>query len=80
MINYPIDSLPHSRTPPTKLLKTLNPVVQQNLHPTMFITIFYPNYNKETHQFNYPSPPHHPPFFYSKKHNQFYHLHPKRLL
>lgn len=56
------------------MLKTLNRVVEQNVDPSMFITMFYGSYNKETHEFKYASAGHEPGFFYCNKENQFYDL------
>ncbi|SFY23705.1 Helix-turn-helix domain-containing protein, partial [Bacillus altitudinis] len=58
MIKYAMDSLPESGSGPTKVLKTLNRVVEQNVDPSMFITMFYGSYNKETHEFKYASAGH----------------------
>ncbi|MCM3037456.1 PP2C family protein-serine/threonine phosphatase [Bacillus pumilus] len=74
MIKYAMDSLPESGSGPTKVLKTLNRVVEQNVDPSMFITMFYGSYNKETHEFKYASAGHEPGFFYCNKENQFYDL------
>jgi phosphoserine phosphatase RsbU/P len=71
MIKYAMDSLPESRNNPSFVLENLNRVVEQNVDPTMFITMFYGIYNTISHEFYYSSAGHEPGFHYSAKENTF---------
>lgn len=71
MIKYAMDSLPEIGIHPSQVLKNLNRVVEQNVDSSMFITMFYANYNTENHQFTYASAGHEPGFYYSEKEKSF---------
>ncbi|AUS12761.1 phosphoserine phosphatase [Bacillus subtilis] len=80
MIKYAMDSLPETGIHPSQVLKNLNRVVEQNVDASMFITMFYANYNMDKHQFTYASAGHEPGFYYSQKDNTFYDLEAKGLV
>ncbi|MCY8504932.1 PP2C family protein-serine/threonine phosphatase [Bacillus atrophaeus] len=80
MIKYAMDSLPETGIHPSQVLKNLNRVVEQNVDPSMFITMFYANYNMNRHKFTYASAGHEPGFYYCKKENKFYDLTAKGLV
>ncbi|ARW05564.1 PP2C family protein-serine/threonine phosphatase [Bacillus atrophaeus] len=80
MIKYAMDSLPETGIHPSQVLKNLNRVVEQNVDPSMFITMFYANYNMNSHKFTYASAGHEPGFYYCKKENKFYDLTAKGLV
>nr|WP_251034628.1 PP2C family protein-serine/threonine phosphatase [Pseudomonas sp. ISL-88] len=80
MIKYAMDSLPEIGIHPSQVLKNLNRVVEQNVDASMFITMFYANYNTKSHQFTYASAGHEPGFYYSEKENKFYDLEAKGLV
>ncbi|WP_045508366.1 PP2C family protein-serine/threonine phosphatase [Bacillus amyloliquefaciens] len=80
MIKYAMDSLPESGIHPSQVLKNLNRVVEQNVDSSMFITMFYANYNMKSHQFTYASAGHEPGFYYSEKEKKFNDLEAKGLV
>ncbi|OWP59802.1 PP2C family protein-serine/threonine phosphatase [Bacillus velezensis] len=80
MIKYAMDSLPETGIHPSQVLKNLNRVVEQNVDSSMFITMFYANYNMKNHQFTYASAGHEPGFYYSEKEKKFYDLEAKGLV
>ncbi|KAA6449643.1 PP2C family protein-serine/threonine phosphatase [Bacillus swezeyi] len=80
MIKYAMDSLPYSGSHPSQVLKNLNRVVEQNVDPSMFITMFYGNYHLQKHLFTFASAGHEPGFYYSCRENKFYDLHAKGLV
>lgn len=71
MIKYAMDSLPANRNQPCVLLESLNRVVEQNVDPSMFVTMFYGMYNYEQHVFSYASAGHEPGFYYDGEKNEF---------
>ena len=80
MIKYAMDSLPEHRTSPASVLESLNRVVEQNVGPSMFITMFYGLYEPAEHIFTYSSAGHEPGFFYNYQENKFTELTAKGLL
>jgi phosphoserine phosphatase RsbU/P len=71
MIKYALDSFPENIIQPDTILKLLNRVVEANVEPGMFVTMFYGFYNPENHIFSYSSAGHEPGFFYHAKTNTF---------
>jgi phosphoserine phosphatase RsbU/P len=65
MIKYAMDSLPEQQNHPSIVLENLNRVVEQNVDPTMFITMFYGHYNTDLHRFFYAGAGHEPGFYYN---------------
>jgi phosphoserine phosphatase RsbU/P len=80
MIKYAMDSLPEGRNTPSTVLENLNRVVERNVDPSMFITMFYGMYSLVDHTFHYASAGHEPGIFYCSKTNQFSELEAKGLL
>lgn len=80
MIKYAMDSLPESRKSPSRVLENLNRVVEHNVDPSMFITMFYGIYDTETHQFTYGSAGHEPGFYYSAAEDRFHDMNTKGLV
>lgn len=80
MIKYAMDSLPEHRTSPASVLESINRVVEQNVGPSMFITMFYGLYDPSNHIFTYASAGHEPGFFYNYEKNEFTELTAKGLL
>lgn len=80
MIKYAMDSLPDSRKNPSYVLENLNNIVERNVDPSMFITMFYGSYNPETNLFDYASAGHEPGFYYDAKADSFEDLEAKGLV
>ena len=80
MIKYAMDSLPEHRHAPSSVLESLNRVVEQNVDPSMFITMFYGLYNPEHHIFSYAAAGHEPGFYYEAETGEFTDLTAKGLL
>ncbi|MBM7644678.1 sigma-B regulation protein RsbU (phosphoserine phosphatase) [Scopulibacillus daqui] len=80
MIKYTMDSLPEQRMQPGSMLENLNRVVEQNVDPNMFVTMFYGLYDPRVQEFFYSSAGHEPGFFYSAKEDQFTELEAKGLV
>ncbi|MGG5254734.1 PP2C family protein-serine/threonine phosphatase [Neobacillus sp. SM06] len=80
MIKYAMDSLPETRSAPNIVLESLNRVVEQNVDPSMFISMFYGIYDLNVHAFYFSSAGHEPGFFYDKRTGQFSEIHAKGLL
>jgi phosphoserine phosphatase RsbU/P len=80
MIKYAMDSLPEHRHFPSAVLESLNRVVEMNVDPSMFITMFYGMYDPYKHVFNYSSAGHEPGFFYNSETSEFEDLEAKGLL
>ncbi|MBU5595726.1 PP2C family protein-serine/threonine phosphatase [Amphibacillus sp. MSJ-3] len=71
MIKYSMDSLPESQQDPRAILESLNRVVERNVDPSMFITMFYGLYNPEDETFSYASAGHEPCFYYHADKKEF---------
>jgi phosphoserine phosphatase RsbU/P len=80
MIKYAMDSLPESRQNPSRVLENLNRVVEQNIDPSMFITMFFGMYHTKKHTFTYASAGHEIGFYYCANEDAFYDLHAKGLV
>ncbi|MBD1382143.1 PP2C family protein-serine/threonine phosphatase [Metabacillus arenae] len=80
MIKYAMDSLPESRRNPNQVLENLNSVVERNVDPSMFITMFYGMYDLDRNVFSYASAGHEPGFYYSHAEDKFYDLDSKGLI
>ncbi|CQR48263.1 Phosphoserine phosphatase RsbU [Paraliobacillus sp. PM-2] len=64
MIKYSMDSFPENQREPSAILENLNRVVERNVDPSMFVTMFYGLYNPNTEMFSYASAGHEPGFYY----------------
>ncbi|MDN3956965.1 PP2C family protein-serine/threonine phosphatase [Sporolactobacillus laevolacticus] len=72
MIKYAMDSLPeNSQGAPPFILSSLNRVVERNVDPSMFITMFYGVYDPLSRIFSFASAGHEPGFYYSASKDQF---------
>ncbi len=80
MIKYAMDSFPESRKNPNQILENLNRVVERNVDPSMFITMFYGMYNTIDHIFTYASAGHEPGFYYHSSTKEFEDLDVKGLV
>jgi sigma-B regulation protein RsbU (phosphoserine phosphatase) len=80
MIKYAMDSLPETRKLPSNVLENLNRVVEQNVDPSMFITMFYGMYDIQSHIFHFASAGHEPGLFYHAETGEFNELVAKGLL
>lgn len=80
MIKYSMDSMSDNRHNPGDILESLNRVVEQNVDPSMFITMCYGVYDPHAHKFSYATAGHEPGFFYESKSQQFHDLNGKGLL
>lgn len=80
MIKYAMDSLPEHRHAPSSVLESLNRVVEHNVDPSMFITMFYGLYNPHNNIFSFASAGHEPGFYYEASEGEFKDLNAKGLL
>lgn len=80
MIKYAMDSLPENRLDPSSILENLNRVVEQNVDPSMFITMFYGMFNPSNNIFYYASAGHEPGFYYDSQKKEFSELVARGLL
>ncbi|WP_110926397.1 PP2C family protein-serine/threonine phosphatase [Bacillus massiliglaciei] len=80
MIKYAMDSLPEHRNDPSTVLESLNRVVEHNVDPSMFITMFYGLYDTQKHLFSYSAAGHEPGFYYDAANGTFCDLEAKGLL
>lgn len=64
MIKYGMDRLSKSSKAPHHVLENLNRVVEDNVEPSMFITMFYGIYDTTRHAFTYASAGHEQGFYY----------------
>ncbi|WP_112179730.1 MULTISPECIES: PP2C family protein-serine/threonine phosphatase [Paraliobacillus] len=71
MIKYSMDSFPESQRNPSAILENLNRVVERNVDPSMFITMFYGLYNPKDAVFSYASAGHEPGFYYHADKGEF---------
>jgi phosphoserine phosphatase RsbU/P len=71
MIKYSMDSLPLQHFQPSLMLESLNRVVEQNVDPSMFITMFYGQFDPVTRRFSFSSAGHEPGFYYNAKEKRF---------
>ncbi|GGM34418.1 phosphoserine phosphatase RsbU [Paraliobacillus quinghaiensis] len=71
MIKYSMDSFPENQRNPSAILENLNRVVERNVDPSMFITMFYGLYNPGNETFSYASAGHEPGFYYHGDQDEF---------
>lgn len=71
MIKYSMDSFPETQRNPSAILENLNRVVERNVDPSMFITMFYGLYNPKNETFSYASAGHEPGFYYHAEEDRF---------
>jgi sigma-B regulation protein RsbU (phosphoserine phosphatase) len=75
-----MDSLPENRMGPSSILENLNRVVEQNVDPSMFITMFYGMYDPATNILSYASAGHEPGIYYNAEKKEFTELSARGLL
>lgn len=80
MIKYSLDSFPSTSMKPHKILENLNQVVERNIDPNMFITMFYGQYMPDTGVLRYASAGHEPGLYYNEQTNTFTELSAKGLV
>ncbi|WP_430788626.1 PP2C family protein-serine/threonine phosphatase [Virgibacillus flavescens] len=80
MIKYSMDSFPEETMSPPAILGNLNRVVERNVDPSMFITMFYAQYDPNACKFLYSSAGHEPGFYYSAKTDSFKEIEAKGLV
>ncbi|WP_186576330.1 PP2C family protein-serine/threonine phosphatase [Aquibacillus kalidii] len=80
MIKYSMDSFPESQRNPSSILGNLNRVVERNVDPSMFVTMFYGLYNPSREVFEYSSAGHEPGFYYNASIDKFEEIKTKGLL
>lgn len=80
MIKYAMDSFPELSMRPQAILKSLNRIVERDVDPSIFITMFYGQYHPETAMFQYASAGHEPGFHYVASENTFYEIQTKGLV
>lgn len=71
MIKYSMDSFPEDSMTPSKILKSLNRVVERNVDSSMFITMFYTQLIPKENKMIYASAGHEPGFYYHADENRF---------
>lgn len=80
MIKYSMDSFPEDLRQPSRILENLNRVVERNVDPSMFITMFYGLYNPKDQTFSYASAGHEPGFYYHKETDHYSEIEAKGLV
>jgi phosphoserine phosphatase RsbU/P len=80
MIRYAMDSFPENIMSTDTILASLNRVVEKNVDPSMFITMFYAQYRPESGKLYYSSAGHEPGFYYSNRLNEFKEIETKGLV
>lgn len=80
MIKYSMDSIHKDSQQPEIILRNLNRVVERNVTPNMFITMFYGLYNPNINQLTFASAGHEPGFFYRYKENRYEEIKAKGLV
>ncbi|MFZ3578924.1 PP2C family protein-serine/threonine phosphatase, partial [Virgibacillus sp. DJP39] len=80
MIKYSMDSFPEETMTPKAILSNLNRVVERNVDPSMFITMFYAQYNPAACKFLYSTAGHEPGYFYCAKTDTFNEIEAKGLV
>ncbi|MFS0675062.1 PP2C family protein-serine/threonine phosphatase [Ornithinibacillus sp. 179-J 7C1 HS] len=80
MIKYAMDSFPESEMSTDAILASLNRVVERNVDPSMFITMFYAQYKPKSGKLYYSSAGHEPGFFYCSKEKRFKEIEAKGLV
>lgn len=80
MIKYSMDSFPEESMNPQTILKSLNRVVERNVDPSMFITMFYAQYLPSESKLHYASAGHEPGFYYNAIEDTFEEIETKGLV
>ncbi|WP_432361659.1 PP2C family protein-serine/threonine phosphatase [Sporosarcina sp. UB5] len=80
MIKFGMDGLPHENTSPRNVLAIINRIVEKSVDDSMFISMFYGNYNAEDSTFSYASAGHEPALHFNSRTEVFTELDAKGLL
>nr|WP_157052525.1 PP2C family protein-serine/threonine phosphatase [Ornithinibacillus contaminans] len=80
MIKYAMDSFPENVMATNAILASLNRVVERNVDPSMFITMFYAQYKPATGTLYYSSAGHEPGFYYQQQTQEFQEIEAKGLV
>lgn len=80
MIKYAMESFPGQSMSPKSILGSLNRVVEKNVDPGIFITMFYGQYLPTTGKFQYASAGHEPGYHYDAKNDTFSEIKTKGLV
>ncbi|CDQ40902.1 MULTISPECIES: PP2C family protein-serine/threonine phosphatase [Virgibacillus] len=80
MIKYSMDSYPEDVMSPKAILNSLNRVVERNVDPSMFITMFYAQYLPSEHKLRYASAGHEPGYYYNAANDTFEEIETKGLV
>lgn len=80
MIKYAMDSMYDKYVTSSEVLYDLNKVVEKNVDPSMFITMFYGIYDLSTHTFEYAAAGHEPGLLYKAEEDRFYDLETRGLV
>lgn len=80
MIKYAMESYPDNRIYPEMILELLNRVVERNVEPGMFVSMFYGLYEVEQHKFYFATAGHEPGFIYRHRSKTFEEIRGKGLL
>ncbi|WP_163971711.1 PP2C family protein-serine/threonine phosphatase [Oceanobacillus halotolerans] len=72
MIKYSMESFPEESMSPKAILKNLNRVVEQNIDPSMFITMFYAQYTPAEKKLHYASAGHEPGYYFNSHDHTFH--------
>lgn len=80
MIKYAMDSFPENIMTTDTVLASINRVVERNVDPSMFITMFYAQYKPDTGKLYYSSAGHEPGFYYSSRLQKFKDIESKGLV
>ncbi|WP_100012753.1 PP2C family protein-serine/threonine phosphatase [Lentibacillus sediminis] len=80
MIKYSMETYPEESTSPKKMLTNLNKVVERNVDPGIFITMFYTHYLPSESTLRYASAGHEPGFYYNAETDSFEEIHSKGIV
>src|SRR5699024_5665204 len=80
MIKYSMDSIHQDSHQPSTILRNLNRVVERNVTPNMFITMFYGLYEPSTSTLKFSSAGHEPGFYYNNKSKAYSEIEAKGLV
>ncbi|ANU24302.1 PP2C family protein-serine/threonine phosphatase [Planococcus donghaensis] len=80
MIKFGMDSLSSSQALPKDVLSVINRIVEKSVDDSMFVSMFYGNYDAKRARLTYGSAGHEPAILYRAKDNEFTELNAKGLL
>lgn len=80
MIKFGMDTFNSPNARPEEVLSVINRIVEKSIDDSMFVSMFYGNYDSETAMLTYGSAGHEPAILYRAETNSFFELHAKGLL